>query len=244
MVTHQRKLRQSNLSAVSPAKITLTMMGLVGLVTGCNIALAQGKQRGNAAEFSVEQAAPTLPTLMPTVTPFSTQRSVGAIATPTTTPWPTPAAWKPVLPPLPTLAPLHTVPTPSIRLEGSLPIGYSPPEGVDVFGSTVLRWTYYGSLAEDEFFDVKIKPVGSNSSVFVDWTKASEYTLQPWSGWSPGLYTWQIGIVKGYLEGEAKHFIADTGRDSQPWLIKWQAGGGSGGGSGAANGSGNSSGGS
>jgi hypothetical protein len=46
------------------------------------------------------------------------------------------------------------------------------------------------------------------------------------------------------LEGEAKHFIADTGRDSQPWLIKWQAGEGSSGGSGGANDSGNSSGGS
>ena len=81
-----------------------------------------------------------------------------------------------------------------------------------MFGGALLRWTYYGDLAPDEFFDIKIKPVGSNDSVFVDWSKTPEYDLRPWSGWTPGLYTWQIGIIKGYLEGETKHFIADTGR--------------------------------
>lgn len=119
-------------------------------------------------------------------------------------------------------------------------MSYSPPDGVDVFGNTILRWSFTGELAPDEFFDIKIKPAGSNDSVFVDWSKSTEYQLGPWSGWTPGLYTWQIGIVKGYLEGDAKHFIADTGRDSQPCLIKWQpagGGGGGGGGSGASGGS-------
>ena len=101
-----------------------------------------------------------------------------------------------------------------------------------MFGGTLLRWTYYGQLAPDEFFDIKIKPVGSNDSVFVDWSKTPEYELRPWNGWTPGLYTWQIGIIKGSLEGETKHFIADTGRDSEPFLIKWQAAGGGGGGGG------------
>jgi len=101
-----------------------------------------------------------------------------------------------------------------------------------VFGNTILRWSYYGELAPDEFFDIKIKPVGSNDSVFVDWSKTPEYTLRPWSGWQPGLYTWQIGIVKGYIEGNDKHFSADAGRDSQPFIIKWQAAGGGGGGGG------------
>jgi hypothetical protein len=116
-----------------------------------------------------------------------------------------------------------------------------------VFGGTLLRWAYYGQLARDEFFDIKIKPVGSNDSVFVDWSKTPEYELHPWSGWTPGLYTWQIGIIKGYREGETKHFIAGTGRDSEPFLIKWQAAGGGGGGgssSGGGGGGGSSSGGS
>jgi hypothetical protein len=135
--------------------------------------------------------------------------------------------------------------TAQVGPQGTVPASYSPPDGVDVFGNTILRWTFYGPLAADEFFDIKIKPVGSNDSVFVDWTKSTEYELRPWSGWQPGLYTWQIGLIKGYLEGEAKHFMADTGRDSQPFLIKWQgaAGGGSNG-VGAGGGGGNSSGGS
>jgi len=117
---------------------------------------------------------------------------------------------------------------------GLRPISYSPPDGVDVFGSTLLRWTYYGSLAEDEFFDIRIKPYGSNDSAFVEWSKSPEFALTPWSGWQPGLYSWEIGIVKGYLEGGNKHFISDTGRTSQPLLIKWQAGGSGGGGGGSA----------
>jgi hypothetical protein len=126
------------------------------------------------------------------------------------------------------------------------PANYAPPDGVDIFGTVMLRWDYLGVLAEDEFFDIKIKPAGSQNSAFVDWSKSPAYELKPWSGWTPGLYTWQIGIVKGNLEGETKHFISDTGRDSQPFIIKWQAaghGGGDGGGGGNSGG-GNSSGGS
>jgi uncharacterized membrane protein YgcG len=129
---------------------------------------------------------------------------------------------------------------------GSVPVSYSPPDGVDVFGSTILRWSYYGELAADEFFDIKIKPVGNPDSVFVDWTRSPEYELRPWSGWTPGLYNWQIGIIKGYLdENGTKHFIADTGRDSELFLIKWQAigGGGSSGGNGGSSGGGSSGGG-
>jgi hypothetical protein len=117
-----------------------------------------------------------------------------------------------------------------------VPIGYSPPDGVDVFGSGILRWEYYGQLAADEWFDIKIKPLGSNDSAFVDWTKEKEYHLLAWSGWQPGLYTWQIGIVKGYKTGDTKEFIADTGRDSQPFIIKWQAAGHGGGGAGTSGG--------
>ena len=131
--------------------------------------------------------------------------------------------------PLPTLAPVPVVPTSAMVVAStSLPVSYSPPDGVDVFGNTILRWVYYGQLAQDEYFDIRIKPLGSNDSAFVDWTKSTEYELHPWSGWTPGLYTWQIGIIKGYYEGESKHFISDTGSASQPFLIKWQGAGGGG----------------
>lgn len=147
---------------------------------------------------------------------------------------------------MPTLEPVPVVPETSVVTSGIIPVGYSPPDGVDVFGNTILRWNYWGPLAEDEWFDIKIKPLGSENSAFVEWTKSTEYELKPWHGWTPGLYTWQIGIVKGYKEGEAKHFIADTGRDSQKFIIKWQALGGSsgGGGNGGGNGGGGGGGGS
>lgn len=224
-------------------------LGLVGLVTGCNAALAQSDQAGPPVSF---QTPPPLPTLRPTPTQLAAPSILSPLPAatprptltpwPTPTPWPIPAAWQPKLTPLPTLAPVPISPTGFTG--GNLPFSYSPPDGVDVFGSTVLRWTYSGILAEDEFFDIRLRPAGSNASVFVDWSKSPEYLLQPWSGWQPGLYTWQIGIVRGNLEGSTKHFIADTGRDSQPLLIKWQAGGGGGGGSSSSGGGGGRSGGS
>ena len=156
---------------------------------------------------------------------------------PTATPFTAPVAWNPAPYTPPTLAPVPVVPTAPQMLGGVIPVGYSPPDGVDVFGDTILRWTYYGELAPDEWFDIKIKPLGSENSAFVEWSKSTEYALRPWSGWTPGLYTWQIGIVKGYKEGQTKHFIADTGRDSEKFIIKWQ-GYGSGGGGGGDNGGG------
>jgi hypothetical protein len=155
-------------------------------------------------------------------------------------------AWQPAQLVIPTLEPLPVVSQPTAAVIGEFaPIGYSPPDGVDVFGGGILRWEYYGQLAADEWFDIKIKPLGSNDSAFVDWTKEKEYHLSAWSGWQPGLYTWQIGIVKGYKTGDTKEFIADTGRDSEPFVIKWQAAGhGGGGGAGAGTSGGTSSGGS
>ncbi len=244
------------------AKAILATIGLASLVTGCSHTITVFDNTANAQ--GLPSSTPTFtpsPTLTPTPVPPTATPTWTSTPTktpwptptswPTPTPWPTLAAWAPVQPALPTLAPLPVVPTTTtVAPVGSLPVGYSPPDGVDVFGNTILRWTYYGELAEDEFFDIKIKPVGSPDSAFVDWTKSTEYELRPWPGWTPGLYTWQIGIIKGYLEGDTKHFIADTGRDSEPFLIKWQAAGGGGGGGGGGTagggggGSGNSSGGS
>ncbi|MFN8459199.1 MAG: hypothetical protein U0401_31875 [Anaerolineae bacterium] len=228
-------------------KSALALLSLTGLATGCTTALAQSNQT-EAQTLSDSTTAAVLPTLMPTPTPLTPNPTVLAAPTPTPwaaatpwptpTPWPAPAAWRPALPILPTLAPMPVTPAAAVSPAGEAPIAYGPPNGVDVFGGTLLRWSYGGALAPDEFFDIRIKPYGSNNSAFVEWTKTPEYQLNPWSGWLPGLYTWQIGIIKGTLEGGTKHFIADTGRVSQPFLIKWQAGGGGGGGSSAPGGGG------
>lgn len=240
--------------ANSGSTSAVTALSLVGLLTGCNTPLAfTGEANAEANSPTATQtplpsptptkvpptSTPTLtPTPWPTPTTWSTPTPL-----PTLTPWPTPAAWQPVQLNLPTLEPVPVVPTPTlIAAGGLLPVNYAPPNEVDVFGNVVLRWAYSGQLAADEFFDIKIKPVGSENSVFVDWSKTPEYELRPWSGWSPGLYTWQIGIVKGYLEGETKNFIADTGRDSAKFTIKWQDVGHGGGGNGGGGGGGRSGG--
>lgn len=235
---------------IAPVKLTLTAFGLIGLTAGCRPALLTGgevqAQSEPPALPSPTFTATTLPTatatpaptLTPSPSPWPTPTTL-----PTATPWPTPAAWLPPQPALPALTPLPAAPPARPGVTGLLPVSYSPPDGVDVFGSVFLRWEYAGDLAPDEFFDIKIKPLGSNDSVFVEWTKDRIYELHPWSGWQPGLYTWQIGIVQGTLVGGTKQFVADTGRDSQPFLIKWQAAGGGGGhGGAAANGGGGSGG--
>ncbi|MCB0193301.1 MAG: hypothetical protein KDJ65_15250 [Anaerolineae bacterium] len=242
--------RSANFQKLNPQS-TMAIVSLVGLLTGCNKSIAfTGEANAEANPLptstpttlpSPTQALPTS-TLPPTSTPWPTPTTWSTpTPLPTATPWPTPAALNPVRLALPTLEPLPVVPTPTlIAAGGLLPVNYAPPNEVDVFGNVTLRWAYSGQLAEDEFFDIKIKPFGSEASVFVDWSKTPEYELRPWSGWSPGLYTWQIGIVKGYKEGETKNFIADTGRDSAKFIIKWQdvghGGGGNSGGGGASGG--------
>lgn len=230
------------------AKAALALLGLIGFTAGCNEGLSGISQANAQSEPSPTYTpSPTVtpppPTSTPTATPLPTNtptatRWPSPTAWPTPTPWTQPASWQPARLAIPTVEPLPVVPTTvPVSVEGAIPVAYSPPNEVDVFGNVVLRWEYGGLLAEDEFFDIKIKPFGSENSAFVDWSKSKEYELRPWNGWSPGLYTWQIGIVKGYLEGDTKHFIEDTGRDSQKFVIKWQNvghggdGGSSGGGS-------------
>lgn len=241
-----------------PWQLALTALGLTGLISGCAPAV-ELVQQVNAQEPISPTALPTtlpadtatpLPSATATFTPPPTATpSPTAWPTstplPTATPWSAPAAWQPAGLAIPTLQPVPVIAAASGPVaQGLVPASYSPPDGVDVFGGALLRWEFFGELAEDEWFDVKIRPYGSNDSVFVDWTKSSEYPLSTWSGWQPGLYTWQIGIVKGTKEGNTKNFIADTGRNSQPFVIKWQtAGGGGGGGGGAATGGGGGGGG-
>ncbi|GAB4422429.1 MAG: hypothetical protein Kow0031_00170 [Anaerolineae bacterium] len=233
-------------------KLALTALGLSGLVAGCNgtnplVPQANAQEPATATPTftpsptsvpptATSTAAPSA-TPSPTFTPWPTFTPI-----PTATPWSRPASWQPNSLPLPVLEPIPVVPT-RVAPAGLMPVSYSPPDGVDVFGGTILRWEYFGELAEDEWFDIKIRPYGSNDSAFVDWSKSKEYRLGPWPGWTPGLYTWQIGIVKGTMQGETKHFEADLGQNSQPFVIKWQPAGSGGGGNSSGGGGGSYSGG-
>ncbi|MCB0210356.1 MAG: hypothetical protein KDJ52_13550, partial [Anaerolineae bacterium] len=194
----------------SGSQSAIAMLSLVGLLSGCNEAIAfteEANAENNPTSTATRTSLPSPPatealttnTVRPTATPWPTATAwLTPTPLPTATPWPTPIALQPVRLALPTLEPLPLVPTPTLVAAGGLlPVNYAPPNEVDVFGNVTLRWAYSGQLAEDEFFDIKIKPFGSENSVFVDWSKTPEYELRPWSGWSPGLYTWQIGIVQG-----------------------------------------------
>ena len=251
-------------------KRILTALGLISLLAGCRVTALTGGEANAQTDPSPTPTKPPLPTSSPipvTPTPPPTSTPLPTITLsptpwptptvwPTATPWSTPAAWAPTAYALPTLAPLPVAPNvanaavdsmaPAVAPNhGLAPVSYAPPDGVDVFGGTILRWEFMGQLAPDEFFDIKIKPLGSNDSVFVEWTKTKEYELHPWDGWVPGVYTWQIGVIKGQLVGETKHFTADLARDSQPMIIKWQpAGQGSSGNGGGGAPSGGGSGGS
>ncbi|MFN8458721.1 MAG: hypothetical protein U0401_29385 [Anaerolineae bacterium] len=226
-------------------KSILALISLAGLATGCNTALAQGNQ--NEVK-TIPGAAAVLPTLMPTPTPLASNPVVlpAAAATPwtaapswpTPTPWPTPAAWRPALPALPTLAPMPVAPAAVMRSVRRQSHSVWTAMGLMYLaerccaGPMAALWLQMNSLTSVS------NPTAATIPVFVEWTKTPEYQLNPWSGWQPGLYTWQIGIIKGTLEGENKHFIGDTGRASQPLLIKWQAGGGGGGNGGPGGGGG------
>lgn len=263
-MTHKTRLKRDPYPLKQWAQATLATLGLAGLMSGCNSLPSFIETSANAqTQPSATPTSPATPTATATPSPTATNTPHPTptpwptlTVWPTPTPWPTPVSWQPASEKLPTLAPLTlpaiVAPPPTLTpvpvvsggvVAGEVPVAYSPPDGVDVFGNTILRWEFPGQLAEDEFFDIKIRPMGSDDSVFVDWTKATEYELRPWGHWEAGLYTWQIGIIRGELVGETKNFIADTGRNSQPFVIKWQAAGGDhgGGGSGGSGGSSGSS---
>jgi len=271
MLNIRRLTQKKQTQLKSWTQLTLTTLGLTSVLTGCNpsalmVAKAQDLPTATPTQTPLPTVMPTqtaMPiatnTPWPTATPLPT-----ATPWPTPTPWPQPLAWRPTdltalptlaaIPVIPANAPVMAAPTQNgavatTNLGGPAAVIYNPPNGVDVAGNVVLRWEFQGQLAEDEYFDIRIKPEGSNNSAFVDWTKSPEYVLSPWSGWQAGSYTWQIGIVKGYKEGETKNFIGDTGRDSATFLLKWHtiSGGGrsnGGGGSTGGGGGGGSSGGS
>ncbi len=57
--------------------------------------------------------------------------------------------------------------------------------------SFLLKWQWSRALEPDEWFDVQIRPEGQPDSVFVDWSKTTEYELSKtkWTTCQAGAYT-------------------------------------------------------
>jgi hypothetical protein len=60
-----------------------------------------------------------------------------------------------------------------------------------------LKWAWIGSLAEDEYFDVRLWRIGTDAKG-IAWTKEPEYIArQLETGW----YSWAVAVVRGH-DGE------------------------------------------
>ncbi len=165
----------------------------------------------------------------PTETPTPTDT-----ATPTDTPIPVPTDTpQPVAPPLDTDTP---TPTPQEVAQASPnPQLLEPGDGHRFSGgSLLLKWQWSETLGPDQYFDVQIRPEGQPESVFVDWSKTTEYELSKakWTTWKAGTYVWRVEVIRGHYEGEQKVFEGSLGLTSESRLFYWDEGGGDGGGDG------------
>jgi len=147
-------------------------------------------------------------TLPPTNIPTSTSTPT---ATPTSSPIHThtpPATNTPTAAAMPTRLPTTPVPRASPPL-------YAPPElqGLDIMGCNVtFKWAWPGTLAEDEWFDVR---VGVETLRGVVWVKEHQYTFVLSN---PGEYSWEIAICRGDPGSHVCEQLAISGRESFVFL--------------------------
>jgi len=134
----------------------------------------------------IEISCETLPTPLSTSTSTPTPKQSTPKSTPTTTPTFTPT---------PTLTPTLTQ-TPRVATNTSVAPSYPPPELIEasVFGGSVtFRWAWSGTLAEDEWFAVRLGKAGEEPHSVV-WVKEREYTG---SISEAGDYVWRVAICQG-----------------------------------------------
>ena len=106
-------------------------------------------------------------------------------------------------------------PSPTVRQEYAMPELRYPLEGEKVRGSTLtLRWVWAGSLAEDEYFDVRLWQEGTPKRG-IAWTKNREYT-QRCPG--PGGYYWTVVVIRG-KEGLV---MSELSQEPKPAGFEWQ----------------------
>ena len=129
-------------------------------------------------------------TLTPTSTPTPTSTDTPT-PSPTRTPTRIPAATDtPTATVTPTRPPTEPVPTKPLSV-------YPPPvlEFGGIIGCTAFfRWSWSGTLAEDEWFAVRRWRKGVDQHYSVTWVKEHEYPCSLSDG---GEYTWEIAICRG-----------------------------------------------
>lgn len=198
--------------------------------------------QGSLAPTQVQPTATPLPTQGPTDTlaPSSptplpqasnTPRPTALVQTPSATPLPSPTP-----PPSPqTQAPVVAEPASPSPSPSALPsptpgIIYPAPQlqrpgnpshlTLDRFGTHPLRWTWDGTLGEDEWFDVRIWRRGQ-PHYGISWTKDHEYEYDICLMGS-GNYWWSVAVIRGRdgqwlgnLSEEATPFAFSTSRSDQ-----------------------------
>ncbi len=92
----------------------------------------------------------------------------------------------------------------------------SPPQGADVEGSALtLRWAWAGSLAEDEYFDVRLWREGAPKAG-IAWTKERSYVERNLaSGW----HYWTVVVIQG-RDGVVLRELCE---EPKPISFHWQA---------------------
>ncbi len=159
--------------------------------------------------------SPLPKTATPTATPTETRASTSqgetiVLATATSPPQPTATSTL-----RPTLSATEVPPTEASPTataeptdEGALrfetpPIILEPGDGITIeeTRNTLMRWEWPNELAENQHFDIKIKPEGGDESIYVTWV--DEPTLDWWANLPPGRYFWSVQVIQGYYENNS-----------------------------------------
>lgn len=107
----------------------------------------------------------------------------------------TPLAQAVTASPRPTAIAPSTTPAPQVTLSqlAAAPVLVSPGEGESVSGATItLRWTWEGTLGDDEYFEVRLWRQGT-APQGITWTKGSTHQA---GGLPAGQYLWSVVVLR------------------------------------------------
>jgi tetratricopeptide (TPR) repeat protein len=189
--------------------LLIVTVAIIAVLSGLAMSLFSSVFFQNTPTSTPEDT--TIPTFAPTdtsvVKPVSTPTSTST-STPTQTPsstsTPTPTDTPTLMPTLtdtPTLTPTPTgtptfTPTPTRKPVSTPALFVYPPPfliGAGIIGCNVtLRWVWLETLADDEWFSVR---VGIEVPHSVTWVKENEYTYSLFG--DAGQYSWEIAICRG-----------------------------------------------
>jgi hypothetical protein len=219
--------------AVSAFEDCLSFVGAnEGLQSAAEQNLALAKQLPAASTIPIPSPTQTTtptptPTLSSTLTPIPTQT---AAATPTpihlttrannTTSTSTPTSVS-TSTPTPTSSPTATAtPTPTPYPAPQL---IDPPDGMTIVGGlTRFAWTWESTLGPDEYFDLKIRPLGDPNSAFVAWSKEPDYILDARTAQleETKIYVWTIQVLRGHYDGKKRVFETFLSPESDGFIFR------------------------